>query len=337
MAIELVSEHICRDPNEKKSKIMFVFGGVWVSSHIQWRVIAYEVCRTLITLLSSGSLMQHFAVIGNPIAHSRSPQIHAAFARACGIELDYQRVLAPLDGFHTCVEGLIGEGFVGANVTVPFKLDAMDCADELSDAAYWAGAVNTLSFKLGRIKGDNTDGYGMVRDITVNQAVDLKGKCILLLGAGGAARGVLRPLLEQVPAAITVKNRSLDKAQHWLASLQEQGDFKQVCGATDLYVSAWSDTQLQHYDVIINATASGLDSTFVTPDGVALSAESLAYDMMYGKPTAFLQWAAQHGARTCDGWGMLVEQAARSFEIWHGVRPDTAPVLDLDGFLNGAS
>ena len=272
--------------------------------------------------------MQRYAVIGNPIAHSRSPEIHAAFARVCGIELSYERVLAPKDGFAACVDGLCAEGFRGANVTVPFKLDAHAYADERTSAAVWAGAANTLIFG-DRVLADNTDGVGLVRDITVNLHAELKGKKILLLGAGGAARGVLQPLLLQQPAAVVVKNRSLDKAQTWLADVQRADDFADVLGNSNLSVAAWDEasTDAGAYDIIINATASGLGAEFVPPSGVGLTQNTLAYDMMYGKPTAFMQWAQSHDARTADGWGMLVEQAAKAFEIWHGIAPDTSVLI----------
>ena len=276
-------------------------------------------------------IMKKFAVIGNPIAHSRSPDIHAAFAASCGIELSYERVLAGLEEFKSCVDGLRMAGFSGANVTVPFKLDACAYVDELSDGARWAGAVNTLILSVDKTGGDNTDGVGLVRDITVNLNTALKGKNVLLLGAGGAARGVLRPLLLEQPASVMVKNRSLNKAQIWLDDVKKTADFAQVAGDCDLNVEAWDKDDLRDYDVVINATASGLDVVFVPPKGVSLSDNALAYDMMYGKQTAFLDWASHHQARTADGWGMLVEQAAKSFEIWHGVMPDTRPLIATCG------
>lgn len=275
-------------------------------------------------------IMKKFAVIGNPIAHSRSPDIHAAFAASCGIELSYERVLCELDGFVACVADLRAAGFSGANVTVPFKLDAFACADDLSDAARWAGAVNTLILH-DKVKGDNTDGVGLVRDITVNLHTPLRGKRVLLLGAGGAARGVLRPVLLERPLSVTVKNRSLDKAQAWLREVQMAADYDAVLGDCDLTVAVWADDAAHDYDVIINATASGLSATFTAPSGVMFNKNALAYDMMYGKPTEFLAWASSNGARTADGWGMLVEQAAKSFEIWHGVAPDTRSLIASKG------
>lgn len=276
-------------------------------------------------------LLMHYAVIGNPIAHSKSPLIHAQFAEQFGIALRYERVLAPIDGFATTVDALCAQDLRGCNVTVPFKLDAFAYASKRSADVLWAGASNTLSFADGQVKADNTDGVGLVRDITQNLGVGLRGKNVLLLGAGGAARGVLRPILNELPACMVVKNRSLDKAQAWLADIQKNADFAEVVGACDLRVCAWADEAVQTYDVIINATASGLSDSFTPPSGVAFAEGALAYDMMYGKQTAFLAWASAYGARIADGWGMLVEQAAKSFEIWHGVAPNTAPLIAQGG------
>ena len=271
--------------------------------------------------------LNFYAVIGNPIAHSKSPEIHAQFAQQCGIELRYERVLAPVDGFAARVDELRTQGLAGCNVTVPFKLDAFEYADVLSDAARWAGAANTLNFAGVHVTADNTDGVGLVRDITQNLGVALQGKKILLLGAGGAARGVLRPILNERPVCVVVKNRSLDKAQTWLAQIAQNVDFARITQGIDLSVQAWADVLLSEYDVVINATASGLSDEFHPPQGVALNANALAYDMMYGKQTSFMAWAQSQGAQVADGWGMLVEQAAASFTIWHGRAPDTAPLL----------
>lgn len=271
--------------------------------------------------------LKFYAVIGNPIAHSKSPEIHAQFAAQCGIPLRYERVLAPVDGFAAAVDGLRAQGLCGCNVTVPFKLDAFAYATERSSDVLWAGAANTLSFKNECVTADNTDGVGLVRDITHNLGVALQGKKVLLLGAGGAARGVLRPILNERPAGVVVKNRSLDKAHTWLAQIVQNTDFAQVTQGIVLSVQAWADETLESYDVVINATASGLSDEFTSPSGVRLSKNALAYDMMYGKQTGFMTWAQTQGAQVADGWGMLVEQAAASFQIWHGIAPDTAPLL----------
>lgn len=271
--------------------------------------------------------LKFYAVIGNPIAHSKSPEIHAQFAAQCGIPLRYERVLAPVDGFAETVNQLRAAGLQGCNVTVPFKLDAFAYATERSSDVLWAGAANTLSFKNECVTADNTDGVGLVRDITHNLGVALQGKKVLLLGAGGAARGVLRPILNERPAGVVVKNRSLDKAHTWLAQIVKNTDFAQVTQGIVLSVQAWADETLESYDVVINATASGLSDEFTSPSGVRLSKNALAYDMMYGKQTGFMTWAQSQGAQVADGWGMLVEQAAASFQIWHGIAPDTAPLL----------
>ena len=271
--------------------------------------------------------LKFYAVIGNPIAHSKSPEIHAQFAAQCGIPLRYERVLAPVDGFAETVNQLRATGLQGCNVTVPFKLDAFAYATERSSDVLWAGAANTLSFKNECVTADNTDGVGLVRDITHNLGVALQGKKVLLLGAGGAARGVLRPILNERPAGVVVKNRSLDKAHTWLAQIVKNTDFAQVTQGIVLSVQAWADETLESYDVVINATASGLSDEFTSPSGVRLSKNALAYDMMYGKQTGFMIWAQAQGAQVADGWGMLVEQAAASFQIWHGIAPDTAPLL----------
>ena len=271
--------------------------------------------------------LKFYAVIGNPIAHSKSPEIHAQFAAQCGIPLRYERVLAPVDGFAETVNQLRAAGLQGCNVTVPFKLDAFAYATERSSDVLWAGAANTLSFKNECVTADNTDGVGLVRDITHNLGVALQGKKVLLLGAGGAARGVLRPILNERPAGVVVKNRSLDKAHTWLAQIVQNTDFAQVTQGIVLSVQAWADETLESYDVVINATASGLSDEFTSPSGVRLSKNALAYDMMYGKQTGFMIWAQAQGAQVADGWGMLVEQAAASFQIWHGIAPDTASLL----------
>ena len=271
--------------------------------------------------------LKFYAVIGNPIAHSKSPEIHAQFAAQCGIPLRYERVLAPVEGFAETVNQLRAAGLQGCNVTVPFKLDAFAYATERSSDVLWAGAANTLSFKNECVTADNTDGVGLVRDITHNLGVALQGKKVLLLGAGGAARGVLRPILNERPAGVVVKNRSLDKAHTWLAQIVQNTDFAQVTQGIVLSVQAWADETLESYDVVINATASGLSDEFTSPSGVRLSKNALAYDMMYGKQTGFMTWAQTQGAQVADGWGMLVEQAAASFQIWHGIAPDTAPLL----------
>lgn len=259
-----------------------------------------------------------YAVIGNPIAHSKSPQVHALFAQQTRQTMVYEYLLAPLDGFAAAVHDLIAQGGRGANVTVPFKLEAFALAQELTPRAQSAGAVNTLSFSDGRIKGDNTDGIGLVRDITINASVPLEGRSVLLLGAGGAARGVILPLIEANIASLAIANRTearaLELAQHFSSS--------------SVPVSASTFEQLHRtFDVIINATSASLASDLPPVPDAVFGSTTLAYDMMYSaQPTRFMQHALQRGAQVRDGLGMLVEQAAESFYIWRGVRPETASV-----------
>ncbi len=264
------------------------------------------------------SVPDRYAVIGNPIGHSKSPQVHALFAQQTQQTMVYERLLAPLDNFAGAVRDFIAQGGRGANVTVPFKLEAFALAQELTPRAQSAGAVNTLSFSAGRIKGDNTDGIGLVRDIMINAAVPLKGRSVLLLGAGGAARGVILPLIEANIASLVIANRTQDRAQ----------ELAQHFSASIVPVSALTFGQLDRtFDVIINATSASLSSDLPPVPDAVFGPDTLAYDMMYSaQPTIFMQHAAQRGAHVRDGLGMLVEQAAESFQIWRGVRPETASV-----------
>lgn len=264
-------------------------------------------------------MTDRYAVIGHPVAHSLSPDIHAAFARATGQDMRYERLLAPLDGFAQTVARFRAEGGRGANVTVPFKEEAFRLADRLSERARSAGAVNTLRCDQQGLSGDNTDGAGLVADLGHNLGLELAGRRILLLGAGGAARGVLQPLLQQQPRDLVIANRTGRKAQS-LAAM-----------STGLQASGFDDLRGRQFDVVINATSASLaGEALPLPDGL-FAPGALAYDMMYGKgETTFLAWARRHGAaRTADGLGMLVEQAAEAFFLWRGVRPDTAPVLAM--------
>jgi shikimate dehydrogenase len=259
-----------------------------------------------------------YVVIGNPVAHSKSPEIHARFAQQTGEQISYERLLAPLDGFEATVAAFMDAGGRGANVTVPFKLQAYALATELSVRAQAAGAVNTLRFRDGVILGDNTDGVGLVKDIVHNAGVALQGKRLLLLGAGGAARGVLLPLLEQQPAELVIANRTLERATLLVQEFSAPHGVLRACGY---------DTLAGAYDVIVNATSASLADALPPLDGAVFAAGALAYDMMYSRDaTPFMRFAASHGAAVRDGLGMLVEQAAESFFVWRGVRPDTAPV-----------
>lgn len=265
-------------------------------------------------------MTDRYAVIGNPIAHSKSPRIHAAFAAQTGQDLRYDALLSPLDGFAATVRQFVHAGGRGMNVTVPFKLEAHALSTRRSARAEAAGAVNTLMFQGDEIFGDNTDGAGLVADLTRNLGVSIMRRRVLLLGAGGAARGVVLPLLDHHPASLTIANRTPERAAVLRKNFASY-DGISACGFSDL-------THVQ-FDIVINATSASLgDAAPDVPDDI-YAADSVAYDMMYGKGmTGFLAHAVRHGAgRTADGLGMLVEQAAESFALWRGVRPQTAPVL----------
>jgi shikimate dehydrogenase len=258
-----------------------------------------------------------YAVIGNPISHSKSPQIHRMFAEQTGQDISYVAVLAPQDGFATTIERLRSEGYKGCNVTVPFKQSYAQLPDQKQHLSYdvvHAHAANTLEFKSDGIHLHNTDGTGLIRDIQENRGVPLRGKRVLLMGAGGAARGVLSPLRD-AGATITVANRTVDKA---------------ILLAERFVVSSCSYEELagKQFDVIINATSSGLSGEMPPLPPSIFAPGALAYEMMYGRETPFMGFArAQGAAVVSDGLGMLVEQAAESFFIWRGVRPETGPVI----------
>jgi len=270
-------------------------------------------------------MTDRYAVVGNPIAHSKSPEIHAAFARETGQDLTYERLLAPLDGFVETVTRFQSEGGRGLNVTVPFKLEAFALARERSPRAERAGACNTLAWRGTHWFGDNTDGAGLVRDLDVNLGVALAGHDLLVLGAGGAARGILAPLLGVAPRSLTITNRTVSKAEELARAFAELGPIRA------LPPPALAGT---HFDVVLNATSAALGADAAAappwPDTIYADA-ALAYDLMYGnEPTPFERRAHANGAgRVSDGFGMLLEQAAESFLVWRGVRPDTAPVYAL--------
>ena len=271
-------------------------------------------------------MTDRYAVVGNPIAHSRSPEIHAAFARQTGEDIEYSRLLAPIDGFRATLEAFRAAGGKGVNVTVPFKLEAFDLADEVSQRARDAEAVNFLEFEAGRIRADNTDGVGLVRDIVHNLGFRLAAKRVLLMGAGGAAQGVLTPVLEREPSILTIANRTVEKALR----LAETYRRKAVAASSVLSGLGFDELAGHHFDLVINATSTSLQGALPPLPAEVFAAGALAYDMMYGTgPTPFLAFAAAHGAKTSDGLGMLIEQAAESFLLWRGVRPDTAPVIAL--------
>jgi shikimate dehydrogenase len=265
-------------------------------------------------------MTDRYAVIGNPIEHSRSPQIHAAFARQTGQDIHYERRLGDLEHVEADIEEFATEGGRGMNVTVPFKERAFALCDALTERARDAGAVNTLIFGDGQIRGDNTDGAGLVRDLGCNHGFALAGARILLLGAGGAARGVLRPLLEEQPQRLVIANRTATRAHALAASTAGYGPAI-GCGLDELHK--------QRFDLIINATAAGLAAQVPDIPDDCLSDGGWTYDMLYADdPTAFQLWGRSHlAARALDGLGMLVEQAAESFRIWRGVLPDTQSVI----------
>ncbi len=270
------------------------------------------------------SRTDRYAVIGNPIAHSRSPQIHALFAHQTRQPLQYDRILADEPAFESVVQQFFREGGRGLNVTVPFKLRAYAMAEpRLSERARAAGAVNTLWQQDGALHGCNTDGVGLVRDLA-RLGVELQGANVLLIGAGGAARGVLLPLIEAGCARIHIVNRTSSRADELARQFaRADGTTRLTAGAPDSAAAAG-----YAWDLAINATSSSLTAGTVPVPAHALRDCSWAYDMMYGaRPTPFMVAAEQAGARTADGLGMLVEQAAESFAIWRGIRPDTGPVL----------
>jgi len=266
-------------------------------------------------------MTDQYAVIGNPIEHSKSPEIHAAFAAQTGQDMHYGCILGDLEDFEGDVADFFAAGGKGLNVTVPFKERAFRIADVLSPRADSAQAVNTLSMQEdGRVSGDNTDGVGLVRDLGCNHLFNFKDARILLLGAGGASRGVLRPLLEEGPAELVIANRTADKALQLAGELSALGTVS-GCGLDQLAG--------RRFDLIINGTSAGLHAQVPDIPDDCLAAGGWTYDMMYGsEPTAFVRWGLAHGAaKALDGLGMLVEQAAESLCLWRGVMPDTAAVI----------
>lgn len=260
-----------------------------------------------------------YGVMGNPITHSKSPQIHGLFAQQTGQQLEYSAIHVDLGGFDQAVGNFDASGGKGLNITVPFKQEAYALVDERSERAERAGAVNTIKFENHRRYGDNTDGVGLVNDLANNHQIVLQNKRILLMGAGGAARGVLVPLLACQPADLVIANRTPDKA---VALAEAFADLGKVTGC------GYHELGDQQFDIVINATAASLQGELPPLPDTLLAAGAVCYDMMYGKTTPFMQWARDHGAQqVLDGLGMLVEQAAESFYLWRGMRPQTAPVI----------
>jgi shikimate dehydrogenase len=256
-----------------------------------------------------------YAVVGNPIAHSRSPEIHLMFARQTHQNISYEKLEAPLDGFEEFALGLRDAGYHGLNVTIPFKIDAAKLADDLTPRARVASAVNTLKFEGDKIVGDNTDGIGFVRDVTGRLKFKIEGAAILILGAGGGVRGLIGSLLDAKPKWIAVANRTHGRAQ-------------ELADEFGIEAIHFDEVPAEHFDLVINGTASSLNHEAPPIDPETFDDCALAYDLVYAaRPTPFMELAKRGGARhVCDGLGMLIEQAAESFYFWRGVRPDTAPV-----------
>lgn len=262
-----------------------------------------------------------YAVVGHPVSHSRSPVIHKVFAQQTGENIRYEAIDAEPENFETAVRGFAAAGGRGLNVTVPHKEAAFELSDRRGAEAQRAGAVNTISFtRSGEIQGDNTDGTGLIADLTANLDYDLADKRVLVLGAGGATRGIMGPLLDQSPAAVVLANRTLARAEALKDVFED--DRLSVCQFDDL-------AQAEPFGLVINATSAGLRGETPPFPGSCVSSAELCYDLAYSlKQTPFEVWAQAQGAsRAVQGWGMLIEQAAESFLIWRGVRPDTAALL----------
>ncbi|MEY4649926.1 MAG: Shikimate dehydrogenase [Pseudomonadota bacterium] len=268
---------------------------------------------------------KNFAVIGNPIHHSLSPEIHGMFAKEAGLLMDYEAVLSPLDEFQLTVETLISQKLSGANITLPFKKEAYHLASQHSQHAKIAEAVNTFEFKDKEIIGHNTDGIGLVRDLEQNLHIDLHGKKILLIGAGGAAEGVIYSLLEKNPLDLTLTNRTIEKSNIMKNKMNDYAKHLNV----NLNVVDITKLPQQYFDLIINATSASLHEADLGLDNKVFHDQCLAYDMMYGKETLFIKQAKSQHAKTSDGLGMLVEQAAEAFYIWHHIKPQTKSVIDF--------
>jgi len=270
--------------------------------------------------------MDSYCVFGHPIAHSKSPWIQARFAELTGQTLQYEKTWVPLDAFNATVHAFKAAGGKGCNVTLPFKTEAAALATECSPRVALAQACNTLKFDGEHIYGENTDGLGLVTDLVSNAGFSLQGRRILLIGAGGASAGVLGPLLTEKPHCIWVANRSVDKAIHLVARHARLAEIEGVdCQAFGLTHEAILS---QSFDLVINASSSSLQQAALPVPASVLQANGLACDLMYG-PAAqgFLEWARAHGTEARDGLGMLVEQAAASFQLWRGVQPPTQQVL----------
>ncbi len=278
--------------------------------------------RSSINLDSS---ISNYAVFGNPINHSKSPQIHSLFAEQTGVSLSYQAIEVPVDSFSEYVRLFADQNGKGLNITVPFKGDAFSLCNILTERAKKSASVNTIWFDdKKRIHGDTTDGKGLLNDLTVNYCLDLQNKSILILGAGGSVRAILEPLCEQKPKKILIVNRTVSKAEELVALFSDNTDI-QACS----YDSLQKNTQA--FDLIINGTSLSLSGKLPDIPAVAINNKTSCYDLMYSDTdTVFMQWAKEQGAlKVMNGLGMLVEQAAEAFLIWHKVLPETKPVINL--------
>lgn len=266
-----------------------------------------------------------YAVIGNPVEHSLSPAIHAEFARATGQGITYGKILAPLEGFRDAALKFRDQGGKGINVTLPFKHEAWELAGVRSGFALAARAVNTLTFRGSEIIGDNTDGIGLVRDLLRNLKVTLRGKRLLLMGAGGASYGVLEPLLREEPEGVVVANRTPEKAVALVGHFEQ---FRRYAPG-GLSACSYGELKDRQFDLVINATSAGLADTMPPlPSGI-FAPGAIAYDMVYSRRTPFMAFAREQGAQVSDGLGMLVEQAAESFFVWRGVYPETRAAMAM--------
>ncbi len=266
-------------------------------------------------------MIDRYGVMGYPVSHSRSPVIHRLFALQTNQQMQYELLQVTPEKLETAVRQFQRTGGKGLNITVPHKGEVCRLCDQMSERASTAGAVNTLSITESEIYGDNTDGIGLLRDLVVNHGFNVEGSNILILGAGGATRGILGPLLEMSPAGLRIANRTVDKAQVLAEHFGDAGPVS-ACPFNAVPVS-------EPYDLVINATSASLHGDSPPYPEAAISDSSFCYDLSYGlKPTPFSIWAREHGAgKSIMGWGMLVEQAAESFRLWRGIRPDTVPVL----------
>ena len=265
--------------------------------------------------------IDRYGVMGYPVSHSRSPVMHRLFALQTGQDIQYEMLQVPPVRLETAIRRFQQTGGKGLNITVPHKQEAVKFVDELGERARTAGAVNTLSFQDGGIVGENTDGVGLLRDLVMNHGINIEGANILILGAGGATRGILGPLLEMQPNLLRIANRTLAKAEALVERFGSMGPVS-ACHFDDVPTT-------EPYKLVINATSAGLHGQTPPYPAAAITEETICYDLSYGlTPTPFSVWAREAGAmQSVIGWGMLVEQAAESFHIWHGIRPDTVPVL----------